>query len=192
MYVGWADDVKNRDNGKCFICGANDKVVAHHLYSKNKFPSLESEIDNGVTLCTNHHQDFHKSFGYGNNTGFQFLTWLKNISKGSDSGFGYASFFKLYEKIDDLSEKAGNVFVKEIKDEVTLAVQEQKELPNEVIEFGSLKSLVDSVKDQYVKVETLISKKAYDLFDNKCSQLNLTIPHALDLLIHNEINKRVK
>ena len=32
-------------------------------------------VDNGIPLCNECHQDFHMIYGYGNNTEEQFLEW---------------------------------------------------------------------------------------------------------------------
>lgn len=52
-------------------------VNAHHLYSWKSYPLLRFDIDNGITLCKKCHINFHKKFGYGNNTKEQFIEYKK-------------------------------------------------------------------------------------------------------------------
>jgi hypothetical protein len=70
----FAEKVKRRD-GRCLICQSNKQLQAHHLYSKSAYPAFRGHLDNGVTLCEKHHQEFHRK--YPNHcTGFDFLEWL--------------------------------------------------------------------------------------------------------------------
>lgn len=56
-YIEWRKKVRNRDNWKCQLTDDNceGKVVAHHIKSWRKYPSLRYEIKNGITLCRFHH-----------------------------------------------------------------------------------------------------------------------------------------
>lgn len=69
----WRKAVLERDNYQCFICGSNLNLNVHHIYSYRAYPSLRHEINNGVTLCQEHHKAFHQMFGYGDNTLVQFM-----------------------------------------------------------------------------------------------------------------------
>lgn len=64
--------VKMRDNFTCKICNSKGYVVAHHLESFNSNKEKRYDINNGVTLCDKCHKEFHKKYGYGNNTKLQF------------------------------------------------------------------------------------------------------------------------
>ena len=55
----WADNVKNRDNDTCVICGKNTKTHAHHILPKSKYPELAMDVNNGVTLCRYCHLEYH-------------------------------------------------------------------------------------------------------------------------------------
>lgn len=55
----WAREVKMRDGNKCVICGSTDNLDAHHIIPKNKHPELEFKVENGVTLCREHHAMVH-------------------------------------------------------------------------------------------------------------------------------------
>lgn len=53
----WSSIVKERDNYICQLCGASDKnnLEAHHIKHKSKFPELQFNFDNGITLCLDCH-----------------------------------------------------------------------------------------------------------------------------------------
>ena len=51
----WTREVKKRDGNTCRQCGVTINPHAHHIKPRNKYPELEWELDNGITLCGNHH-----------------------------------------------------------------------------------------------------------------------------------------
>jgi len=55
----WLRRILKRDNNMCRLCN-NSGFVAHHLYSYNHYKNLRFELSNGITLCENCHQRFHK------------------------------------------------------------------------------------------------------------------------------------
>lgn len=57
MYNYWTKQVKNRDNYKCKINNedCNGRLEAHHMLSWIDYPELRYDINNGVTLCHDHH-----------------------------------------------------------------------------------------------------------------------------------------
>lgn len=76
--IKWRLHVFERDSYTCRIC----KVVggdmnAHHLNSWDAYPDGRFDIDNGATLCVRCHTDFHKKYGYGNNTREQFQEYQR-------------------------------------------------------------------------------------------------------------------
>lgn len=79
-YRNWRVSVYSRDNYTCVSCkdAKGGNLIAHHIFSYAKNPTLRTDIDNGVTLCTKCHSDFHSRFGYYNNTEDQFNTFLKS------------------------------------------------------------------------------------------------------------------
>jgi len=73
----WKMDVRKKFDGKCVVCGSSESPNSHHLYSVSGHEELKYDRDNGVVLCQEHHIEFHKEYGYGNNTKDQFYTWMK-------------------------------------------------------------------------------------------------------------------
>lgn len=74
----WRKKVYTRDYWTCQICGRkNMGINAHHLMGYNKYPKLRFKIDNGITLCSDCHKNFHKIYGSGNNTSQQFEEYKK-------------------------------------------------------------------------------------------------------------------
>ena len=55
----WAQEVKNRDGNRCVICGSTDNLDAHHIIPKRTHPEFEFQVENGVTLCREHHTMVH-------------------------------------------------------------------------------------------------------------------------------------
>ncbi len=51
----WKREVKRRDGKKCRQCPEASYLHAHHIKPRSKYPELALELDNGITLCGNHH-----------------------------------------------------------------------------------------------------------------------------------------
>lgn len=77
LYVRWSQEVKRRDFYTCAVCGKQGGLNSHHLNGWNAYPDQRYDIDNGVTLCVEHHDDFHEKYGKGHNTKEQFDEYLK-------------------------------------------------------------------------------------------------------------------
>ena len=60
-YHKWKEKVIERDK-KCLICGNTKHLNSHHINSASYFPNERFNIENGVTLCHNHHTMFHNSY----------------------------------------------------------------------------------------------------------------------------------
>lgn len=75
--VDWSKKVISKFNNTCIKCDKHfDKGLnAHHLNSKDWDKDNMYNVDNGVPLCNECHQDYHMLYGYGNNTEEQFLEW---------------------------------------------------------------------------------------------------------------------
>jgi hypothetical protein len=57
-YIKWRKNIYSRDKFKCQWIGCNERkrLQAHHIYKWSDYPGLRYHIDNGITLCKNHHE----------------------------------------------------------------------------------------------------------------------------------------
>ena len=79
-------EVYEKDNYTCVVCGCRGKrLVAHHLDGYNWCKEKRTDVNNGVALCSNHHDEFHRKFGYGNNKKSQFDIFVYSERKESSS-----------------------------------------------------------------------------------------------------------
>ena len=63
----WSKLVKKRSNYICQICNfkGNSKTLhAHHIIYKSIQPKLSLNLDNGITLCSDCHYDYHNLNGW--------------------------------------------------------------------------------------------------------------------------------
>lgn len=60
--VVWSRNVKKRDGFVCQICGSPDTLVAHHLNGFRNNAEYRLDLNNGITLCSECHIDFHINF----------------------------------------------------------------------------------------------------------------------------------
>jgi len=59
-YDEWREAVFSRDNYTCQECGSSNKFLnAHHITPMSEDLSNALEVDNGLTLCVDCHQDRH-------------------------------------------------------------------------------------------------------------------------------------
>lgn len=81
-YREWRLNVYKKHHFSCDICGNNstpeNRIVAHHLNSWDTHESERYDVDNGVVLCQRCHIDFHRNYGYGKNTSFQYYEYKNN------------------------------------------------------------------------------------------------------------------
>lgn len=58
QYKQWRQQVYKRDNFTCQWpgCSSKEKINAHHIKTWANYPSLRYLVDNGITLCKNHHK----------------------------------------------------------------------------------------------------------------------------------------
>lgn len=72
--IAWAKKVKELAGEVCDCCGYGRKYAleAHHLHSDNTDKG-EFTMENGVALCANCHKEFHKKYGFGDNTPEQYV-----------------------------------------------------------------------------------------------------------------------
>lgn len=81
LHIRWAQEVKRRDGFACVICGRNGYLNAHHKNAYASFPEQRYDVDNGVTLCQQHHDEYHSIYGKGRNTEDEFEEFQKIMSK---------------------------------------------------------------------------------------------------------------
>lgn len=82
-YYDWRRNVFQRDDFTCQLCeNKGVTLVTHHLNSWNWAKDQRLDLDNGITLCEDCHLDFHKTYGFGDNTKEQFEEYRKNTLKG--------------------------------------------------------------------------------------------------------------
>lgn len=67
-YSRWRLDVYKNDYYSCVICGSREKLEAHHIYPFSKYKDKRLSLENGITLCINHHNQkingsFHNTYG---------------------------------------------------------------------------------------------------------------------------------
>jgi hypothetical protein len=78
-YNIWRRLIFERDNYKCKSCNkTGGKLNAHHIYSYSIYPSLRLNIDNGITLCKQCHNKFHRKYGYKNASANDLDTFIQN------------------------------------------------------------------------------------------------------------------
>lgn len=72
-YIRWAQEVKRRDHFTCVICGRKGVALnSHHLNAWADYPAERYDMDNGVCLCQDCHNEFHEIYGKGKNTRTQY------------------------------------------------------------------------------------------------------------------------
>lgn len=54
-YQKWRRLALRRDGHRCVECGATESLHVHHKESIFKHPEKIFDVDNGITLCENHH-----------------------------------------------------------------------------------------------------------------------------------------
>jgi len=60
-YKKWRILIRERDR-QCIICGSNEKLNSHHMFSYKKYINLRTDTQNGISLCQKHHIEFHQSY----------------------------------------------------------------------------------------------------------------------------------
>ena len=73
--------VLERDDYKCVLCGTHNKLKVHHLNGYNWDKENRVNPENGVTLCENCHNEFHKIYGQGWNTLLQFIEYANQSGR---------------------------------------------------------------------------------------------------------------
>lgn len=73
----WRDAVFQRDDYTCRKCKTRGALLnAHHIFNYSSHKNLRINVQNGVTLCTRCHRDFHKLYGRISNNSTQLTDYL--------------------------------------------------------------------------------------------------------------------
>jgi hypothetical protein len=68
-YYEWRREVFKRDDYSCQICGQRGRRLnAHHIQSFAKFPELRTDVSNGITLCYDCHNTYHRKIEHNTAT----------------------------------------------------------------------------------------------------------------------------
>lgn len=71
----WRDAVLMRDKFSCQRCGSNQSLTVHHIIPKEFKTEFTNNVNNGITLCRECHDKWHKS--HDNSVGMHvFIKWL--------------------------------------------------------------------------------------------------------------------
>jgi len=78
-YYEWRKFVFERDNYVCVVCGKRgNELNAHHLDGFSWSKDKRIDINNGVTLCSACHDDFHLEYGNRNSNKEDFFEyWME-------------------------------------------------------------------------------------------------------------------
>ena len=86
-YIKWRTGVFSRDNYTCQCCGVKNgfgKTIilnGHHIFGWANNPEMRFDISNGITLCKDCHEKFHKMYGKKNVTNIELNNFLNNYGK---------------------------------------------------------------------------------------------------------------
>jgi len=73
----WTKDTLIKNDYTCQKCFQRGGTLnAHHILNYATNEELRFDDDNGITLCKKHHIEFHKKYGYRNNTREQLEEFL--------------------------------------------------------------------------------------------------------------------
>lgn len=84
----WSKKVRERDGYVCRACGHHNpntskkpnKIEAHHLFPKSKYPVLAYDDGNGVALCQKCHKQYHNMYD-GCETPQNFFRWVEDYKR---------------------------------------------------------------------------------------------------------------
>ena len=77
-YKLWRKSCFERDNFTCQKTGQlGGELAVHHINNFSEFPELRTSIENGITLSKKAHKEFHKIYGFKNNTKEQLYEFIR-------------------------------------------------------------------------------------------------------------------
>lgn len=80
-YKEWRTSIFRRDGFLCCKCKVrNGDINAHHILNFSEHRNSRFDIDNGITLCKQHHDEFHKIYGKQNNNRQQLEEYIKCVT----------------------------------------------------------------------------------------------------------------
>jgi len=72
--IDWSHQVKDRDKWRCVVCGSEFRPNAHHIVPR-EIRLHRWDVENGITLCVNHHK-FSRAISAHQNP-MSFFVWLQ-------------------------------------------------------------------------------------------------------------------
>ncbi len=81
-YKEWRAAVYERDQYACQVCAdkRGGNLIAHHMDGYNWCREKRLDPMNGVTLCETCHSEFHKQYGFKDNTKEQYESFLRQAN----------------------------------------------------------------------------------------------------------------
>lgn len=79
--------VFDRDHNKCVFCDVTTNLDAHHITDRNEMPNGGYVLENGITVCSEHHilcEKFHISNGLEWEPGFHPNDLYKKIKSSKE------------------------------------------------------------------------------------------------------------
>lgn len=79
--------VFNRDKHKCVFCNKKDNLDAHHITDRNEMPNGGYVLENGISLCEEHHlmaEEYHITNGENWFDGFHPDDLYKKINSSKE------------------------------------------------------------------------------------------------------------
>jgi hypothetical protein len=78
-YSVWRKQVFERDSYTCNVCeNVGGTLAGHHLDGWHWCKEKRLDVNNGITLCSSCHHEFHEAYGRHWNTREQFDEWYEN------------------------------------------------------------------------------------------------------------------
>ncbi|HEC63774.1 MAG TPA: hypothetical protein ENI23_00605 [bacterium] len=80
----WSRAILRAADWTCQLCNKRGtNLSAHHLFNSADHPDKKYDRNNGISICREHHLDFHSIHGYGNNTPEQFQVFASKFMEAT-------------------------------------------------------------------------------------------------------------